>query len=210
MHHAFDEWMRLQHPQILFERYADDVLVHCATEQQASFMRDAIEKRLAQCKLELHPDKTQTVYCKDDDRRKKYPKENFDFLGYAFRARGAKNKYGNYFTSFLPAVSNKAKNKIRKAIRYWHIHRLTGATLQDIADKINPIVRGWYNYYGRFYKSEMYSVLRNVERCLVRWVQRKYKKLKDHTRNARRFLIGIRQRTPRLFVHWEIGLEING
>ena len=207
MHHAFDEWMRQNHPQVLFERYADDVLVHCKTEHQAIFMRNAIEKRLTQCRLELHPEKTQIVYCKDDDRRKKYPKESFDFLGYTFRPRGAKNKYGKYFTSFLPAVSNKAKSKIRKAIKYWHIHRLTGATLEDIADKINPIVRGWYNYYGRFYKAEIYSVLRNVERCLVLWVQRKYKKLKGHTRNARRFLIGIRKRNPRLFVHWAIGLE---
>lgn len=207
MHHAFDEWMRQNHPQILFERYADDVLVHCKTEQQANLMCDAIEKRLAQCKLEVHPEKTQIVYCKDDNRRKKYSKESFDFLGYTFRPRRAKNQHGKFFVSFIPAISNKAKSRICKVIRDWRIHRLVWATLEDIADKINPIVRGWYYYYGRFYKSAMYSVLRNVEHCLVRWVQRKYKKLNRHGRNARCFLQGICKRTPRLFVHWAFGLE---
>lgn len=207
LHHAFDEWMRQNHPQILFERYADDVLVHCETEKQAKLMRDAIEKRLAQCKLEVHPEKTQIVYCKDDNRRKEYPKEGFDFLGYTFRPRRAKNQHGQFFVSFTPAISNKAKNRIRKVIRNWRIHRLTWATLEDIADKINPIVRGWYHYYGRFYKSEMYSVLKNVEHYLIRWVQRKYKKLNRHSRTARRFLRGMCKRTPRLFVHWMLGLE---
>jgi len=207
MHHAFDEWMRQNHPQILFERYADDVLVHCETEKQAKLMYDAIEKRLAQCKLEVHPEKTQIVYCKDDNRRKEYPKEGFDFLGYTFRPRRAKNQHGQFFVSFTPAISNKAKSRICKVIRDWRIHRLTWATLEDIAEKINPIVRGWYQYYGRFYKSEMYPVLRNVEHCLTRWVQRKYKKLNRHSRNARSFLREIYKRTPRLFVHWTLGLE---
>jgi len=207
LHHAFDEWMRQNHPQILFERYADDVLVHCKTEKQAKLMYDTIEKRLAQCKLEVHPDKTQIVYCRDDNRRKKYPNEGFDFLGYTFRPRRSKNQHGQCFISFAPAISSKAKNRIRKVIRNWRIHRLTWATLEDIADQINPIVRGWFHYYGRFYKSEMYSVLKNVEHYLIRWVQRKYKKLSRHGRNARYFLRGICKRTPRLFVHWMLGLE---
>jgi RNA-directed DNA polymerase len=206
MHHAFDEWMRQNHPQVFFERYADDALVHCKTEQQAKLMHRAIEKRLAQCKLELHPEKTQIVYCKDDDRRKKYPKESFDFLGYTFRPRRAKNKHGKYFVSFLPAISNKAKNKIRKAIRGWRIHLVTWTTLESIADKINPVVRGWYQYYGRFCKSEMYPVFRNVERYLILWVRRKYKRLARHGRNARLFLGGVCKRTRSLFVHWELGL----
>ena len=166
MHHAFDEWMRQNYPQALFERYADDVLVHCKTEREAILMLQAIKERLAQCKLELHPEKTHIVYCKDDDRRKNYPKESFDFLGYTFRSRRAKNKHGKYFVSFLPAISNKAKSKIRKAIREWRIHLITWTSLENIAEKINPVVRGWYQYYGRFYKSEMYPVLRNVENYL--------------------------------------------
>lgn len=206
MHHAFDEWMRQNHPSVLFERYADDALVHCKAEQQAKLMRTAIEKRLAQCKLELHPEKTQIVYCKDEDRRKKYPKESFDFLGYTFRPRRAKNKHGKYFVSFLPAISNKAKSKIRKAIREWPIHLITWTSLENIAEKINPIVRGWYQYYGRFYKSEMYPVLRNVESYLRLWTRRKYKRLARHGHNARRHLGSVCKRTPKLFVHWELGL----
>ncbi len=206
MHHAFDEWMSQNHPQVLSERYADDVLVHCKTEQQAELMLRAIEKRLAQCKLELHPEKTRIVYCRDDGRRKNYPKESFDFLGYTFRPRRAKNKHGKYFVSFLPAISNKAKNKIRKAIREWRIHLITWTTLENIADKINPVVRGWYQYYGRFYKSEVYPVLRNVERYLTLWVRRKYKRLSRHGRRARLFLGKVCNRTRSLFVHWELGL----
>lgn len=206
MHHAFDEWMRQCHEQVLFERYADDVLVHCKTEQQAKLMLLAIEKRMAQCKLELHPEKTQVVYCRDDDRRKNNPKTSFDFLGYTFRPRRAKNKHGKYFVSFLPAISNKAKNKIREAIREWRIHLITWTTLESIADKINPVVRGWYQYYGRFYKSEMYPVLRNIERYLTLWARRKYKRLSRHGRSARRFLGNVCKRTRSLFVHWQLGL----
>jgi RNA-directed DNA polymerase len=206
MHHAFDEWMRQKHPQALFERYADDALVHCKTEQQAKLMRKAIGDRLAQCRLELHPEKTHIVYCKDDDRRKEYTIESFDFLGYTFRPRRAKNKHGKYFVSFLPAISNRAKNEIRKAIREWRIHLITWTSLENIAKKVNPIVRGWYQYYGRFYKSEMYSVLRNVERYLVLWARWKYKRLTRHGRNARRYLRSVRKRTPVLFAHWELGL----
>ena len=206
MHHAFDEWMRQNYPQALFERYADDVLVHCKTEREAILMLQAIKERLAQCKLELHPEKTHIVYCKDDDRRKNYPKESFDFLGYTFRSRRAKNKHGKYFVSFLPAISNKAKSKIRKAIREWRIHLITWTSLENIAEKINPVVRGWYQYYGRFYKSEMYPVLRNVENYLTLWARRKYKRLARHGRNARRYLGSVCKRMSGLFVHWELGL----
>ena len=206
MHHAFDEWMRKNHPEVSFERYADDALVHCKTEQQAKLMRQTIEKRLAQCKLELHPEKTRIVYCKDEDRRKENPIESFGFLGYTFRPRRAKNKHGKYFISFLPAISNKAKSRIRETIRGWRIHLITWTSLEKIAEKVNPVLRGWYQYYGRFYKSEMYPVLRNVERYLVLWARRKYKKLARHGQKARRYLGGVCKREPCLFVHWEMGL----
>ncbi len=185
MHYAFDEWIRKNYPEVLFERYADDALVHCKTEQQAKFMLEAIGKRLAQCKLELHPEKTKIVYCKDDDRRKEHAIVSFDFLGYTFRSRRAKNKYGKFFVSFIPAISNKAKSRIRKTIRKWRIHHITWTSLENIAEKVNPILRGWNQYYGRFYKSEMYPVLRNVERYLILWARRKYKNLARHGQNAR-------------------------
>lgn len=207
MHHAFDEWMRQYHPEVSFERYADDVIVHCEAEQEAHQMRTAIEKRMAQCKLELHPEKTQIVYCKDDDRGKKYPRESFDFLGYTFRPRRAKNKRGKFFVSFLPAISNKAKKAIRETIRGWRLHHITWTTLESIAEKVNPIMRGWYQYYGMFYKSEMSSVLRHVERYLIRWVRWKYKRLRSHGRNAKRYLGSVYNRTPGLFAHWALGIR---
>ena len=111
---------------------------------------------------------------------KENPIESFDFLGYTFRPRRAKNKHGKYFISFLPAISNKAKSRIRETIRGWRIHLITWTSLEKIAEKVNPVLRGWYQYYGRFYKSEMYPVLRNVERYLVLWARRKYKKLARH------------------------------
>ena len=155
MHHAFDEWMRWHHPTVAFERYADDVLVHCKTEQQAECMRIEIEKRLARCKLQLHPEKTHIVYCKDEDRRKEYPMITVDFLGYRFQPRLAKSKHGKFFVSFLPAVSTKAKNKIRETIRGWRLHRMGRTSLKQVAEMINPVVRGWYEYYGRFYKTAL-------------------------------------------------------
>lgn len=206
MHYAFDEWIKKNFPEVLFERYADDALVHCKTEQQAKLMLKAIEKRLAQCKLELHLEKTKIVYCKDDDRRKEHAIVSFDFLGYTFRSRRAKNKHGKFFVSFLPAISNKAKSRIRKTIRKWRIHHITWTSLENIAEKVNPMLRGWNLYYGRFYKSEMYPVLRNVERYLILWARRKFKNLARHGKNARRYLGSVCKRAPRLFVHWQLGL----
>jgi len=206
MHHAFDEWMRQEHPTVPFERYVDDGLVHCKTKHQAEIMKKAIEERLVKCKLTLHPEKTQVVYCKDGDRTGDYPIQRFDFLGFTFRPRLAKNRWGKNFVSFLPAISNKAKNKIRKTIRAWKIHRITWTTLEGISKKVNPIVRGWYQYYGRYYKSEMYSPLRNVERHLEKWARKKYKKLQNHGRLARRYLGKVRKRSPNIFFHWTLGL----
>lgn len=210
MHHVFDIWMKKNYPTVPFERYVDDAIVHCRTKRQAEFMKVMIEERLAKCKLRLHPEKTQIVYCKDGDRRDEFPTQNFDFLGYTFRARGAKNKKGNCYVSFLPAISNKAKKKIKKTIKSWRIHRITWTTLEEISKKIDPIVRGWFQYYGRFYKSEMYTSLRNIERYLIRWVRTKYKKLRDHGRLAKQFLGKVRKRSPNIFYHWTLGLGSKG
>ncbi|WP_265025153.1 group II intron reverse transcriptase/maturase [Wolbachia endosymbiont (group B) of Pammene fasciana] len=210
MHHAFDMWMKQNYPTVPFERYVDDAIVHCRTKRQAGFMKVMIEERLAKCKLKLHPEKTQIVYSKDDDRKEQFPKQSFDFLGYTFRPRVAKNKMRNYFISFLPAISNKAKKKIKKTIKSWRIHRITWTTLEEISKKIDPIVRGWFQYYGRFYKSEMYPSLRNIERYLIRWVRTKYKKLRDHGRLAKQFLGKVRKRSPSIFYHWTLGLGSKG
>ncbi|UIP93227.1 hypothetical protein JSQ73_002715 [Wolbachia endosymbiont of Anopheles demeilloni] len=135
--------MRQNYPTIPFERYVDDAMVHCKTQKQAKFIKDKIEERLAEFKLKLNPEKTQIVYCKDDNRRDEFPIQSFDFLSYTFRPRLAKNnKIGNYFVSFLPAISNKAKKKINQIIRSWKIRRQTYTTLEKISKKINPVIRG--------------------------------------------------------------------
>ncbi len=206
MHHAFDDWMEKYFPYVKFERFADDILTHCSSLKQAEKVLEAIKIRLKECGLELHPEKTKIVYCKDADRRGSYENESFDFLGYTFRPRLSMNKWGKSFVNFTPAISQKAANRIKKEIRSWKIHLRSDKSLTDLARMFNAQVQGWINYYGRYYKSAMYPFLRNMERYLIRWATRKYKRLRRHKRRAKYWLGRIRKREPRLFVHWRIGL----
>jgi RNA-directed DNA polymerase len=210
MHYAFDAWMTREFPSIPFERYCDDAVVHCGSEGQARRVRDAIAARLAQVGLELHPDKTRIVYCKDDDRRGDHEVTSFTFLTYKFRPRLAKNKWGRHFVSFLPAVSRDAVVSMGREIRSWHIARRSDKSLDDLARMFNSIVQGWINYYGRFYKSMLYPVLRRLNRHLMRWACRKYKRLKRRERKAMHWLAEVARRAPRLFAHWRFGLRPDG
>ncbi|MHB0967991.1 MAG: group II intron reverse transcriptase/maturase [Bellilinea sp.] len=206
LHYAFDKWMEKNHPGKPFARYADDGVAHCCSRQDAESLRDKLEKRFAECGLELHPTKTRIVYCKDDDRRGDYSEIKFDFLGYTFRPRRSKNKHGKFFINFTPAVSNKAKKAMQQTIHNWRIHLKPDKTLEDLSRMFNPILRGWVNYYGRFYKSELYKVLRHMNWALVHWARRKYKKLARHRRRADQWLGRIARREPELFVHWKMGI----
>lgn len=206
MHHAFDEWMVRHFPYVKFERFADDALLHGHSLKQAEKVLEAIRGRLRECGLELHPEKTKIVYCKDVDRKGSHEYESFDFLGYRFQPRLSMNKYGKTFVNFTPAISNNAANRIRKEIRSWKIHLRSDKSLTDLARMFNAQVQGWVNYYGRFYKSAMYPFLRNIERNLIRWATRKYKRLRGHKRRARYWLGRICKREPGLFVHWRLGL----
>jgi len=211
MHHAFDIWMRTEFRTIPFERYADDAIAHCKTEKQAQFVQEAIAKRLAQFKLELHPEKTRIVYCRDSRRNCSYEHERFDFLGFTFRPRLSKNwQKETYFVSFSPAVSDKAKNAIRLAIRRWHIAKRSDLELEDLAEMIDATVRGWFNYYGRFYKSMLSQVLRLINFDLVLWARQKYKRFRGHGGRARDWLARIAQRDPDLFAHWRLGVMPDG
>ena len=166
MHYAFDKWMTRNYPKNLFERYADDAIVHCETLDEANAVREAIAERMKQCGLELHPEKTKVVYCKDDDRTERYDNEQFDFLGYTFCARNVRTRRGRYFTGFNPAISNKAAKAIRQKISNWNIQRWTTKNIQELACMFRAVIRGWVNYYGRYYKSKLYSVLRHVDQML--------------------------------------------
>lgn len=203
LHYAFDAWMAREFPSVPFERYSDDMIVHCTGKAQAERVREAVRQRLAECGLVLHPDKTRIVYCKDDGRPVSHEHESFDFLGYTFRPRKAKNKNGQLFVSFSPAVSKAAAKRMRREIRSWRLHHMTGRSLEELAAFINPIVRGWANYYGRFYRSELATaVFHQINEYLIRWAIQKYKSMRRSIPRAARFLARVARSNPDLFVHW--------
>lgn len=204
LHYAFDRWMQKHYPDIPFERYADDGICHCKTLAQAQQLRAALEARFAECHLELHPQKTRVVYCKDDDRRGTYPDHSFDFLGYTFRPRRSKNRWGKFFISFTPAVSNAAAKAMRRTLRSWALPNRSDKSLEDLARMFNPVVQGWINYFASFYKSALYPTLRHLDLVLARWAARKYKKLRRHLRRARHWLARVAQTRPGLFAHWKL------
>jgi RNA-directed DNA polymerase len=210
LHYAFDAWMGRAFPLIQFERYADDVVVHCNSEVQARRVRDAIAARMVECGLQLHPDKTKIVYCKDSNRNGSHEHEQFDFLSYTFRPRRVKSRTGAFFVSFAPAVSNDAAKRMRREVKRWRVHLWVTKTLRDLAQFVNPIVQGWINYYGRFYKSWLIVVFKRLNDYLVRWAMRKYKRLKRSWRRGRRFLADVARRDPGLFAHWRHGFKPSG
>lgn len=204
LHYTFDVWMKKQNPLIPFERYADDGICHCRSKAEAERLRVAIEKRFAECGLELNLQKTKIVYCKEDGRRENYPEQKFDFLGFTFQPRRAKNRMGKLFVGFMPAISNKAKKSICDAMRRWKMHRQTDKSLDELARVVNPVLRGWINYYGSFYKSALYRVFQHLNNVLVRWASRKYKRLRRNNHRARQWLQGLFHRQPKLFAHWQL------
>jgi RNA-directed DNA polymerase len=210
MHYAFDTWLEREFPAVTFERYADDAVVHCATERQANEVLAALEQRMAEAGLQLHPDKTRIVYCKDKNRRRTDCEHtSFTFLGYTFRARNAPNRDGtSMFTGFLPAVSKDALKRMSEEVRSWRIHLRTGTELEGLAAWINPIVKGWMNYYGRYYRTALDRLLRRINTYLMRWAQQRYKRLRPF-RKALRWWAGLTERQPRLFAHWAWTAEVS-
>jgi group II intron reverse transcriptase/maturase len=207
LHYAFDVWMRRTFPQCPFARYADDVVVHCRSKEEARAVVEAIRGRLEQCHLELHPTKTRIVYCKDDDRPEEHESVQFDFLGYTFQPRRAKNRWGKFFVSFLPAMSTKAAKAVRKIIRGWRMASArNNQRLEDLARLANPAVRGWLNYYGRFYRSRCVEVLRHLNEALSAWVRRKFTRFRNRERASMYWLGRVARREPTLFAHWQLGV----
>ena len=207
LHYAFDQWMARKFPSIRFERYCDDVIVHAGSEREARQMRAAVASRLAECGLQLNQQKTRIVYCKDADRRGSYEHTSFDFLGYTFRPRLSRSRFGKHFLNFTPAVSGEAGKRMRREMRRWALHRRSDKTLTDLARMFNPVIQGWINYYGRFYKSMLYPTLRHLNEILVRWAAWKYKRLYRRRARARSFLAEVARRQPDLFAHWRLGVR---
>jgi len=208
LHYVFDAWIQRTFPNVQFERFADDAIVHCRSERQAQYVLQAIRERFAQHGLELHPTKTQIVYCKDDDRKGEYERVAFDFLGYTFQPRRARNRHGKYFVSFLPAISARSAKAIRKVIRDWRMASTrNNQQLEDLARLVDPYVRGWMNYYGQYYRSKCVQVLRKLNEALAAWARWKFRRFRRRERASMHWLGRIAQREPNLFALWHLGVR---
>ncbi|KQU16872.1 group II intron reverse transcriptase/maturase [Bacillus sp. Leaf13] len=206
MHYAFDMWMVRTNPHAPFERYADDAIIHCKTETEAQEILGKLNQRLKECKLELHPKKTKIVYCKDKDRNKDYPVTEFDFLGYTFRRIFIKDRLGRLQFNFLPSVSKKSAKTFRDKIKAKRIHSFTGSKIEIIAEMINPIVRGWLNYFIKFNPSAVKYSIDCLNRRLVKWAICKFKRFRGHRARAEKWLKELAQREPKMFPHWALGM----
>jgi group II intron reverse transcriptase/maturase len=201
LHYAFDVWMAREFPTVPFERYADDAVVHCVTERQARQVLAALSGRMAEAGLRLHPAKTRIVYCQDGLRRGSYGHTSFTFLGFTFQQRQMRDKNGRIRWSFRPAVSNDALKRLGEEVRSWRLHRRVNLTVEELAQRINPIVAGWMQYYGRFYRSAMYPLLMRINAYLVRWLRNKYRRFRAMRKAIAAFQRAA-QRRPGMFAQW--------
>jgi RNA-directed DNA polymerase len=204
MHYTFDAWMKRVNPSCPFVRYADDAVVHCRTRKQAEEVMRSIALRLADCGLTMHPEKSKVVYCKDSNRTASYPHVSFTFLGFTFRPRMAINRQKRAFTNFLPGVSADALKGMRKEVRGWRIHRQTPGTLVELAQQYNPKIRGWWNYFGAFYRTAMRGLSQSIDQKLELWARRKYKTLSRNKQRSAGWLRKMKNETPRMFSHWSV------
>lgn len=210
LHYAFDKWIHKNNPHNPFERYADDIIIHCKTRLEAVELKHEVNIRLRECGLESHPEKTQIVFCKNSNLQGTYERQSFDFLGYCFRPRVTQSKAGILFVGFTPAISPSSAKAIRQKIKQWRLGHKTQLSLEEIAHQINPYLRGWINYYGAFNHSLMMNVFQYLETRLFKYVKRKYKKRCRHLRKAKKWLVSIYNHQPNLFVHWQEGLHPKG
>jgi len=199
LHYAFDNWLKVQLPHIKFARYADDIVVHCSSEYEAKNLLEKIRQRLKECKLELHPVKTKICYCKDSNRKKEYDIISFDFLSYTFRPRLSVNRSGKRFTSFSPAISSDAANGVREKMRKMKLKSLITISLDDLATYVNPKIRGWIQYYGKYGKDSFNKVLWYFKKLLVKWGVKRYKRFKGSKKKCWAWFKNLVKRDPSLF-----------
>jgi RNA-directed DNA polymerase len=205
LHYGFDRWMTTHFPRLPFCRYADDGLVHCRSLKQAKYVKELLAQRFRECGLELHPDKTRIVYCKDLNRRGEYEHIQFDFLGYNFRPRRSFDRHGRIFTNFTPAMSPSAAQSVRQDIRSWRLQLKSDKSLEDLSRMFNPVISGWVNYYCQFYASAFDAVGQHINRAITRWAMRKFKSLHGHKLRAKEWVERNAQDRPQLFAHWRKG-----
>ncbi len=204
MHYAFDNWMQRNSPNCPFARYADDAVVHCRSQKQAEYLMRSIESRLAECGLTMHPEKSKVVYCKGSNRTENHPQVSFTFLGFTFRPRKAQSHHNRLFTSFLPGACTDALKRMRQTVRRWQLNRQTHVTLADLAMLYNPVIQGWWNYYGAFYQTAMLRFFQHIDRALERWARRMYKTLRGRHRRSVEWVRKMQVASPTLFHHWRV------
>ena len=212
LHYAFDAWMAREHPGARFERYADDIVVHSATERQARRMVTVITSRMAEVGLEVHPDKTTITYCRGGRHRGRYDraaqKVRFDFLGYTYAPRTVRDENGRWMTVFAPAVSQGALTTMGRRVRRWKLHRRVDLQLNEIARWVNPIVAGWMHCYGRYQRRVLYPLLRRINAYLMRWARNKFRRL-ARSRAAFAWWKRLVQTYPRAFAHWAMTTQVS-
>ncbi len=208
--YAFDTWMERRHEGNTFARYADDIVIHFRTQEEAEYLLEEIKLRLAECKLTVHPEKMNIVYCKDRNRWGVYERTEFDFLGYTFRPRTARGKNGKLFVAFTPAISKTSEQAIKDTIRTWRIQRAATAILESLSELYNAKLAGLFAYYGKFRPSALYGVFCMLQKILVKWAKCTYKRLKRSWLKAAELMKNAVDRKKHLFIHWEHGWYANG
>ena len=203
LHYAFDRWIRINYPEVEFERYADDIVVHCSSKEDAEKVLEAVRNRMQQCNLELHPVKTKIVYCKDYRRKEFYDNVSYSFLGYTFQPRATKSYNGGTFIGFDLAISKDALKTISETVRKMKLQRRSSATIEDIAEMLNPKIRGWIYYYGKFRRQKLYKFLYRINVRLLKWVKVRYKRFNGSTKKAEKWLSKVYKTRPELFLHWQ-------
>ncbi|MEQ9221230.1 MAG: group II intron reverse transcriptase/maturase [Cyclobacteriaceae bacterium] len=206
LHYTLDAWLEKHYPEMKFERYADDVVIHCQSEAEVRALKDNLETRLRSCGLEMHGEKTRIVYCRDSKRRGKYPVVKFDFLGFSFQPRTSKHrKTGELFLGYDCAMSIQSRSRILDTIRKMDIQRTSCNRIVYIAQQLNPYIRGWVHYYGRFRGYELDKVFYVLRTRLMRWAKDRYKRYRNNIRKAYAWLDRVRKQYPNLFYHWQLG-----
>lgn len=205
LHYAFDKWMEREFPFCPFERYADDAVVHCRTRGEAESLLAALDARMKECRLQLHPDKTRIVYCKDKERRGDYPVTQFDFLGYTFAPLFIVDRTGRGQVNFLARASKASCKSLRAKVKDMNLRSRAHSKIEMLAEDINPMVRGWLQYFTKYCKSAVTKSMQYINKCLVKWAMCKYKRFRGHKIRVTEWLKEVAKREPNMFVHWEYG-----
>ncbi len=206
LHYVLDKWLEQTDKTVKHVRYADDVIIHCVSKAQSEQLLKSLQERMFSVGLELHPEKTKIVYCKDYRRKGTYPVVKFDFLGYSFQPRTTKSKKTKgLFLGFDCAISISSRKRIADKLGELEVQKLSFKSIVGIAQYLNPMIRGWINYYGKFRPSELHKVFRLLRNRLLRWARKRYKRYKTSLSKANKWLKRIREQFPYLFYHWQVG-----